>query len=116
MSTTHWSSVNDVRRSGAMSGSATFTIVTSTRSMKVPVQIATNGSHLRTEPPCPASVARNLCTDERWVIRRHVDMAPGRQAIGPSELGGRVRVVPAVVSAIDLLIVAGVAFVAGIIN
>src|SRR3954466_4800434 len=69
-----------------MSGRATFTIVTSTRSMKVPVQIATSGSHLRTDRPCPVVVARN-------------------RSVGCG-----------VVSAVDLLIVAGVSLLAGVIN
>jgi hypothetical protein len=35
----------------AIEGSATFTIVTSTRSMNVPRQIATRGHHGRIGPP-----------------------------------------------------------------
>src|SRR3954471_23474959 len=80
-----------------MSGSATFTIVTSTRSMKVPVQIATSGSHLRTGTPCPRCALRNQMS---------------------CRTGGAAR--PAVgspfVSAADLLIAAGVALLAGGIN
>src|SRR3954452_5747514 len=80
-----------------MSGSATFTIVTSTRSMKVPVQIATSGSHLRTGTPCPRCALRNqmsCCTG-----------GAARPTVGS-------RFVPAA----DLLIAAGVAFLAGGIN
>src|SRR3954447_24541901 len=80
-----------------MSGSATFTIVTSTRSMKVPVQIATSESHLRTGTPCPRCALRNQM---------------------PCRTGGAAR--PTVgsrfVSPADLLIAAGVAFLAGGIN
>ena len=47
MSITHCSSLNEVCNDLAMSGSATVTIVTSTRSMNVPAQIAASGSHLR---------------------------------------------------------------------
>jgi hypothetical protein len=43
MSITHCSSLNEVCNDLAMSGSATVTIVTSTRSMNVPAQIATSG-------------------------------------------------------------------------
>ena len=46
-STTHCSEVKDVFRSAARLGSATFTIVTLTSSMNVPVQITMSGSHLR---------------------------------------------------------------------
>ena len=46
-SITHCRSGKVVCSSRAMSGSATFTIVTSTSSMKVPAQTATSGHHLR---------------------------------------------------------------------
>src|SRR5215212_2680003 len=97
MSTTHWSWPNVVPRSVAMSGSATFTIVTSTRSMKVPVQTATSGSHVRTDAPCPRSAVCN-------------------QSV--ARIGGArtVTVGSPFVSAVDLLIAAGVALLAGGIN
>src|SRR4051794_20076689 len=80
-----------------MSGSATFTIVTSTRSMKVPVQIATSGSHLRTGTPCP-----------RCALRNQMSCRTGGAA--------RPTVGSRFVSPADLLIAAGVAFLAGGIN
>src|SRR3954447_16157775 len=46
-STTHCRSDSDACRDFWMSGSATFTIVTSSRSMKTPVQTATSVHHLR---------------------------------------------------------------------
>src|SRR3954469_12419020 len=100
-----------------MSGSATFTIVTSTRSMKVPVQIATSGSHLRTDAPCPRSVARNLSPDESCVMRSPVDVSTRRDVDSTTVSRGLPGAVGSpVVSGVDLLIAAGVAFMAGVIN
>src|SRR3954466_1257156 len=100
-----------------MSGSATFTIVTSTRSMKVPVQIATSGSHLRTDATCPRSVARNLSPDESCVMRSPVDMSTRRDVDSTTVSRGLQGAVGSpLVSAVDLLIAAGVAFLAGVIN
>src|SRR4051812_46315293 len=87
MSTTHCSWSNVVVRSVAMSGSATFTIVTSISSMNVPVQIATSGSHLRSDPPCPRPAARNRIGLEIPDTR---NARPGLRlrAMGPRTKGG----------------------------
>src|SRR5690349_13710134 len=45
-STTHCSALNEVLRSVAICGSATFTMVTSMSSMKVPRHTVTSGHHL----------------------------------------------------------------------
>src|SRR3954471_3640603 len=50
-STTHCSEPKEVLRSLAMSGRATFTMVTSISSMNVPRQTVTSGNHLRMSPP-----------------------------------------------------------------
>ena len=49
-STTHWRSVNEVCRSRWMRGSATFTIVMSSRSMKMATQTMIKVRHLRSMP------------------------------------------------------------------
>src|SRR3954449_2936094 len=46
-STTHCSALNEVLRSVAICGNATFTMVTSMSSMKVPRHTVTSGHHLR---------------------------------------------------------------------
>src|SRR3712207_6183295 len=44
---THWRSVNVASRPRSIDGSATFTIVTSSSSMKIAVQLASSVHHLR---------------------------------------------------------------------
>ena len=44
---THWRSENDAPKACWMSGSATFTIVTSSRSMNTPTDTAVRVHHLR---------------------------------------------------------------------
>src|SRR3569833_2301826 len=55
MSSTHCRPANEVRRLRAMPGSATVTMVTSTRSMNAPRQPATRGRHLRIGSSFPPS-------------------------------------------------------------
>src|ERR1700735_4282287 len=75
MSITHCRLENDECRSVAMSGSATFTIVTSIRSMKVPSDTVMSGSHLR----MPKSVGAAPRRVQRFAyVRRFI---PGMAAI-----------------------------------
>jgi hypothetical protein len=60
-----------------MSGSATFTIVTSIRSMNVPVQTATSGNHFFTARACPRCAPRNQLPD----VTRPI---PGRSPPAPA--------------------------------
>jgi hypothetical protein len=55
-SITHWRSESDAPSDCAMSGSATFTMVTSSSSMKTPVQTAVRVHHFRS---IPSSLQRN---------------------------------------------------------
>ena len=52
-STTHWRSVRLAPRSRSISGSATFTIVMSSRSMNVAIETVINVHHLRAISPPP---------------------------------------------------------------
>src|ERR1700761_6322499 len=79
---THCRSLNVVCSSRAMSGSATFTIVTSTSSMHAPAQTATSGHHLRISRSFLAS-CRLLGLPVRRTARPSRDRFPG-QSRGPS--------------------------------
>src|SRR5436305_14738495 len=67
-STTHCRDENDVLRSPAISGRATFTMVTSTRSMNVPRLTVIRGNHLRITPVCPWGTTTNFFTCALTVI------------------------------------------------
>src|SRR4051794_14844964 len=67
-----------------MSGSATFTTVTSTRSMKAPVQIATSGNHVRTDEPCPIDARYNRSGEETSVMPAAAASAPEEPETDPA--------------------------------